>query len=131
MPEPSSDDRHSRGLAMFEEVYGNVVPAPPPGAAAAFDLLIIEQQFAEVWSRRALSIPLRRLLTIGVVAANGGYDTLELQFRRALQTGELTVEQVREVAMHLITYVGTPASGDLLRVSENAIASHLTSEETT
>ena len=49
---------------------------------------------------------------------------IELQFRRVLETGELTVEQVREVVIHLITYVGTPSSGDLARVGEAAIAAH-------
>src|SRR5687768_4752892 len=113
MSEQSRDDRRARGLAMFQEVYGDVVPAPPPGAVPAFELLILDQQFAEVWSRRALSIPLRRLLTIGVVAATGGVDTLQMQFRRCLDVGELTVEQVREAAIHLITYVGTPAAGGI------------------
>ena len=32
MNEQSEDDRRARGLAMFREVYGDVVPAPPPGA---------------------------------------------------------------------------------------------------
>lgn len=125
MSETAHDDRRARGLAMFKEVYGDVVPAPPPGGTPAFELLILDQQFAEVWSRRALSIPLRRLLTIGVVAATGGVDTLQMQFRRALQTGELTVEQVREAAIHLITYVGTPAAGGILAASEAAITAHL------
>ena len=125
MTELSQDERRARGLAMFQEVYGDIVPAPPPGAAPAFELLILDQQFAEVWSRRALSIPLRRLLTIGVVAATGGVDTLQMQFRRTLDVGELTVEQVREAAIHLITYVGTPAAGGILAASEAAITAHL------
>ena len=118
------DDRRARGLAMFREVYGDTVPTPPGGTVAAFELLVIDQQFAEVWARPALSIPLRRMLTIGVLAAGGHYDTLEIQFRRVLQTGELTVEQVREVVIHLVSYVGMPASGGLFRVSEAAIAAH-------
>ena len=93
-------------------------------SADFFDLLILDQQFAEVWSRRALAVPSRRLLTMGVLAATGRFEVLELQFRRALQTGELTVEQVREIVIHLITYVGTPASGALHRASEAAIAAH-------
>lgn len=124
-PEESSEERRARGLAMFQEVYGEVVPAPPPGAVRAFELLVLEQQFAEVWARRALAIPLRRLLTMGVVAARAEYSTLELQFRRALQAGELTVEQAREAAIHLISYAGTPAAGGILAASEGAIAAHL------
>ena len=122
---PSTPEaRRARGLAMFREVYGDDAPLPAGGSAAFFDLLVIDQQFAEVWSRRALAVPPRRLLTMGVLAATGRFEILELQFRRALQTGELTTEQVREVVIHLITYIGTPASGQLHRASEAAIAAH-------
>ncbi len=118
----SNDARRARGEAMFREVYGENAPRPAGGAAEFFDLLVLEQQFAEVWSRRALPIPSRRLLTTGVLAALGRADILEIQFRRTLETGELTAEQVREVVIHLISYVGTPWSGDLYRAGEAAIA---------
>lgn len=122
--EESADDRRERGLAVYREVYGEDAALPPGGAAEFFDLLIIDQQFAEVWSRRALPIPMRRLLTMGVLAATRRFDILELQFARALETGELTEEQVREVVIHLISYVGTPSSGDLYRASEAGIQAH-------
>ena len=109
---------------MYREVYGDDAALPEGGEADFFDLLIIDQQFAEVWSRRALPVPSRRLLTIGVLAATRRFDILELQFKRVLQTGELTAEQVREVVIHLISYVGTPSSGDLHRASEAAIRAH-------
>jgi len=122
--EESADDRRERGLAVYREVYGEDAALPPGGAAEFFDLLIIDQQFAEVWSRRALPISMRRLLTMGVLAATRRFDILELQFARALETGELTEEQVREVVIHLISYVGTPSSGDLYRASEAGIQAH-------
>jgi len=122
--EESAEDRRERGLGVYREVYGQHAALPPGGSAECFDLLIIEQQFAEVWSRRALPIPMRRLLTMGVLAATRRFDILELQFARVLETGELTEEQVREVVIHLISYVGTPSSGDLYRASEAGIQAH-------
>jgi 4-carboxymuconolactone decarboxylase len=122
MAELSSEDRRALGLAMFAEVYGDVVPAPPPGTSPAFDVLVVDQLFAEVWSRRALPIAQRRLLTMGVIAARGEYGSLENNFLRVLQTGELTVEQVREVAIHLIAYAGVPASGGISGSCNSAIA---------
>ncbi len=121
----SAMERRERGLAMYREVYGDNAILPPGDSAEFFDLLIIDQQFSEVWSRRALPIPSRRLLTIGVLAATRRFDIIEIQFKRALETGELTPEQVREVVIHLVSYVGTPSSGDLYRVSEAAIAAHV------
>jgi alkylhydroperoxidase/carboxymuconolactone decarboxylase family protein YurZ len=120
----TSDDRRAAGRAAYEAVYGDIVPAPPPGAAPAFELLGIDQQFAEVWTRPGLAIPERRLLTIGVLASVGNWSSLELVTYRALQTGELTPASLREVVIHLISYLGTTKAGDLLAVSERAIATH-------
>jgi 4-carboxymuconolactone decarboxylase len=109
---------------MYREVYGDDALLPEGGQAEFFDLLIIDQQFAEVWSRRALPIAARRLLTMGVLAATQRFELLELQFKRVLATGELTVEQVREVVIHLVSYVGTPSSGELFQAGEAAITAH-------
>ncbi len=125
MSEGTEDsERRSRGLEMYREVYGDDAPLPAGGSAEFFELLIIDQQFAEVWSRRALPITARRLLTMGVLAATHRFDILQLQFGRTLATGELTAEQVREIVIHLITYIGTPSSGDLHRAAEAAIAAY-------
>jgi hypothetical protein len=99
MSEPAEDDRRARGLAMFQEVYGDIVPAPPPGAAPAFELLIGSSPKcghdapyryrcggyspSVSWQRRAESTPCR--CSSGVT----------------LDVGELTVEQVRKAAIDL------------------------------
>jgi 4-carboxymuconolactone decarboxylase len=114
-------DRWERGLAVYREVYGDDAVVFERGQAPFFDLML-EQLFAEVWSRPALDVPSRRLLTMGVLAAQHRFETLGSQFARALSAGELTVEQVREVVVHLVPYVGYPSSGDLFRVGEEAIA---------
>jgi 4-carboxymuconolactone decarboxylase len=109
---------------MYREVYGDNAIIPEGDSAEFFDLLIIDQQFSEVWSRRALPIPSRRLLTMGVLAATRRFDILELQFKRVLENGEMTAEQVREVVIHLVSYLGTPSSGDLYQAGEAAIREH-------
>ena len=124
-----SKERRAKGLEMYREVYGDNAALPEGGQAEFFDLLIIDQQFAEVWSRRALPIPMRRLLTMGVLAATRRFDILELQFKRVLENGELTAEQVREVVIHLVSYLGTPSSGDLYQAGETAIAAHSSAEQ--
>ena len=85
---------------------------------------MIAQLFGEVWTRPGLEIDERRLLVMGVLAAQGRFDTLGIQFGRALASGEMSVATVREVVVHLIPYVGYPSSSDLFRVSETAIAAH-------
>ena len=121
-PAPIVDpERYERGLARYREIYGADAVVFEPGQAEFFDLMIA-QLFGEVWTRPALAIPERRLLVMGVLVAQHRFDVLQIQFTCALQQGELTVEQVREVVIQLLPYVGYPASADLYRVSEAAVA---------
>jgi 4-carboxymuconolactone decarboxylase len=120
--EPTDESRRERGLAKYREVYGPDAFVFDEGQSDFFDLML-SQLFGEVWARPALEVPQRRLLVMGVLAAQRAFDTLGIQFSRCLEGGELTAQQVREVAIHLIPYVGYPSSSDLYRVSEVAIAS--------
>ena len=120
------DERRALGLDVYRQVYGDDAVTMEPGQADFFDLMM-GHLFGEVWARPALAIDARRLLVMGVLAAQHRFDILGLQFSRTLANGELSVEQVREVAIQLIPYSGYPSSGDLYRVSETAIATHLES----
>jgi 4-carboxymuconolactone decarboxylase len=116
-------DRVARGTEMYHRVYGDDALTYPPGEADFFDLMM-GHLFGEVWSGAALDIPTRRLLVMGVLAAQHHFDILQTQFTRALETGELVVEQVREIVVQLVPYVGYPSSGHLARAAEAAIAAH-------
>lgn len=118
------DDRRARGLARYREVYGDDAVTFEEGQFAFFDLMM-EHVFDGVWNRPGLDVAQRRLLTMGVLAAQHHFDTLRLQFERCLRTGELDVDQVREVVVHLVPYVGYPSSGPLFGAGEAAIAAHL------
>lgn len=117
----SSSNRHETGAAMMQKVYAGIVPAPPEGQSAFGDLML-EQLFAEVWTREALTIRDRRLLTMGVIAAIGSPDIWGIQVGAALANGELSAEQARETLVHLAQYAGYPRVSSLLRVTEEAIA---------
>jgi 4-carboxymuconolactone decarboxylase len=114
------DDRYERGMATYLEVYGADAVVFERGTAPFFDVMI-EQLFAEVWTRPALSKAQRRLITMSVTAARGRFDTLRIQFERALLDGELTAEQVREFVLFVVPYVGYPFSGELHATAEAAI----------
>jgi 4-carboxymuconolactone decarboxylase len=120
---PVDDARWQKGVDTYRAVYGPEAFAFEQGQSDFFDLMM-GQLFGEVWARPALDIPARRLLVMGVLAAQHRFDTLQIQFTRALEAGELEVDQVREVVIHLIAYVGYPSSTDLFRVGEAAVAAH-------
>ena len=119
----SEADRRERGLKKFNEVYGGVVPAPPEGAMEFFDLML-EQLFAEVWTRPALSQRDRRLVTMGVIAALGEHDTFLIQARSALAKEELDPAALREMVIHLAHYAGYPRAAGLVTGVEKVIQEH-------
>jgi len=114
--------RRERGAEMLKKVYAGDVPVPPEGRSDFADLML-EQLFAEVWTREALPVRDRRLLIMGVIAALGEADTWKIQVRSALKNGELSAAQVRECLIQLAPYAGYPRVAGLLRASEEAIAS--------
>jgi 4-carboxymuconolactone decarboxylase len=117
----SDSERRERGLAKFNEVYCGDLPAPPEGAMAFFDVML-EQLFGEVWTRPALSLRDRRLVTMGVIAALGERDTFAIQVRSALKNGELSPDQLREMLIHLAPYAGYPRTAGLVGEVEKVIA---------
>ena len=112
--------RRARGAEMLAKVYAGDVVVPPEGASAFADLML-EQVFAEVWTRPALSIRDRRMLIMGAIAALGESLTWKIQVRAALKNGELTAEQAREALLQLVQYVGYPRAAGLLGPTEEAI----------
>jgi 4-carboxymuconolactone decarboxylase len=115
-----SDDVRSAGIAKMEEVYGfSVDPDTIPGRYVA---MTVDHLFGSVWTSDELDVRDRRLMTIGVLAAMGESDLLDIQFNRALERDELTVDQLREVVVHLTHYVGWPRSTGMNRTAENVIA---------
>jgi 4-carboxymuconolactone decarboxylase len=114
------EDRRAAGIAKMEEVYGfSIDPEEVPGPYAA---MTVDHLFGTVWTRDALGIRDRRLLTMGVLAALGKGDLLDIQFNSALEREELTEEQVREIVLHLTHYIGWPLSTGMNQSAENVIA---------
>ena len=107
------DDRRARGERMFREVYGDVVPLPPPEQRDDFLALMLDQLFAEVWTRGALQIRDRRLLIMGIIAALGEAELFALQGRAALANGELSQTQLEEIVIMLAQYVGYPRAAKI------------------
>ncbi|MBV8463867.1 MAG: carboxymuconolactone decarboxylase family protein [Acidimicrobiales bacterium] len=117
---PPPDDARRRGMAKMDEVYGfSVDPDQIEGAYVDFT---VDHLFGTVWTRPELALRDRRLLTIGALAALDQPALMEIQFRSALERDEVTVEQVREIVVHLTHYVGWPLSTSINEVAERVIA---------
>jgi 4-carboxymuconolactone decarboxylase len=106
----------SKGEATFSEVYGGELGGLPAAGASPFIDYMLETLFGVLWQDPALSIRERRLLVIGVLAAQGEDSTLAIQLRCALKRGELTQAQLPALATFLTQYVGYPRGSRLFRV---------------
>jgi 4-carboxymuconolactone decarboxylase len=109
------DDRYARGAEMYRAVYGRE-DVPVRGTSRYVDSMI-EQLFGEVWAADVLSIRDRRLLVMGVLAAQGFMDRVDMQLRRAHALGELDAEQVDEAVLHLAHYVGWAMASPLATIA--------------
>ena len=117
----ADSERRRRGAEMMTRVYAGDVEPPPAGQSAFVDLML-EQVFAEVWTREELSIRDRRLLLLGIIAALGEKDTFQIQVRAALKNGELAPRQVREALIMIANYAGYPRAAGLIGGTEQTIA---------
>jgi 4-carboxymuconolactone decarboxylase len=118
---PMSDsERRQRGLEMINKVYAGDVVTPPPGNA--FTDVMLEQLFAEVWSRDVLSIRDRRILLMGIIAEKGEPMTFGIQAKAAMKNGELEPAELRELLLMIAQYAGYPRAASLIGVIEQKIA---------
>jgi 4-carboxymuconolactone decarboxylase len=120
VPGRDPDSPRAQGIAKMEEVYGFSVD--PDEIAGPYVDFTVDHLFGAVWTRPELDIRDRRLMTIGVLAALGQPQLVEIQFQSALDRDELTEEQVREAVLHLTHYIGWPLSTGVNAVAEKVIA---------
>ncbi|MGD0242765.1 MAG: carboxymuconolactone decarboxylase family protein [Streptosporangiaceae bacterium] len=107
--EAGPDERRKRGLDTMSAVYGWDVQDGP----GDFFAVTVDHLFGDIWTRPGLTIRDRRLLVLGVLAAQGQVDLAEIQVKAALGNGELDADQLREAALFLTHYVGWPLGANL------------------
>lgn len=121
-----SDDeaRRQKGREMFQAVYGQQVPWRPEMEALPFQQLMLENLFGDVWGREAMSIRDRRLIIIGCIAAMAPDPSMliEIQLKSALERGELTRDQLREIPIILTQYIGYPRTVPVMQTVEKVLA---------
>lgn len=104
------DDVRRKGLEKMNEVYSWEMPNIE--GDAFFDLTV-DHLFGAIWTRPGLSMRDKRLMTLAVVTALGEQGLAEVQVNAALANGELTEDELKEVAIFLTHYVGFPRGAGL------------------
>ena len=104
------DELRRKGLEKMNEVYGWEMPNIE--GDAYFDLTV-DHLFGDIWNRPGLSMRDKRIMTLTVVTALGISDLAEIQANAALANGELTEEELKEMAIFLTHYLGFPLGSKL------------------
>jgi len=105
----SPDDRYDLGRNRLAEVDGS---AGKEVVDSLGDLgrYIVEFAFGDIYSRPGLSLRDRELITVAMLAAMGAREPqLDVHLRGALNVG-VTIEELREVMIHVAPYAGFPTA---------------------
>jgi 4-carboxymuconolactone decarboxylase len=103
-------ERSARGVALQEKIYG----LTPPEPQTPWEESIRDFVYAEVWNRPGLDLRSRFLIGIaGAALCRFPQSTIDGIAEGALRTGELTLAELREAALHLAVYGGW-GTGDLV-----------------
>lgn len=101
----TADERWARGARTFSEVTG--LPAPERGGDYVADV-VIDQVFAEIWTRPGLTRKERRWISITCACMTGAPVAIEAHFAGALRTGDISIDELREFVVHFAAYAGHP-----------------------
>jgi 4-carboxymuconolactone decarboxylase len=103
------DELRRKGLDKMNEVYGWEMPDMPGDYFA----LTADHLFGTIWTRPGLSMREKRMMTLTCVTALGISELAEIQVNAALHNEELTVEELKEMAIFLTHYLGFPLGSKL------------------
>jgi len=117
--------RYQAGMAVRRKVLGDG-HVDRAGALASdldrdFQAFIAEGVWGSVWTRQHFSLRERSIVTIALLAALGHDEELALHIRATRNTGA-TVDDVREVLLHVAAYAGVPAANHAFRIARTVYA---------
>lgn len=122
----STTDPLAAGMTVRRKVLGDAhvdrAIAATTQLTEEFQSLITRYAWGEIWSRPGLDVRTRRVLVIGTLVALGQWEELAMHVRAALAAGDLSANDVTEIALQQAIYCGVPAANAAFRVVSEVIA---------
>jgi 4-carboxymuconolactone decarboxylase len=103
------DELRRKGLEKMNEVYAWEMPDMP----GEYFALTVDHLFGTIWTRPGLSMRDRRMMLLAVLTALSQEALMEVQINAILSNEELTVDELKEMAIFLTHYVGFPLGSKL------------------
>ncbi|KZX59029.1 hypothetical protein A3709_15855 [Halioglobus sp. HI00S01] len=116
----SDEKRRAIGESTIRDVYAGDIVVPAEGYP--FTDIMLSTLFAEIWTRDALSMRDKRILLLGMIAAQGEKETFKIQTKAGVKRGELTPEDMRELHLFIAQYCGYPRAAAMLGPMEEGIS---------
>ena len=89
---------------------------------AEFQDLITRYAWDEIWNRMGLDHKTRRMMVITAMVALGRWEEYQLHVRAALQSGDLSENDIKEVLLQAAVYCGIPAANTAFRQAREVMA---------
>jgi len=115
-----SDDDLATGREIQTRLWPQMAtggtPRPAAKLAPDFYAWVAETAFGQIWSREALPVRDRSLVTVAMLAALGRTGELRAHLTGARNVG-LSQEELVEVLMQVAVYAGVPVANEALNVA--------------
>lgn len=109
------------GDAMWRTVMQGDPPVTP--SDGGFMDLTKNHVFGEVWSRPELGTRERRLISLTCTAYAPG-PALAIHVEKALESGDLSVDEIEAWIVHLAHYAGWPIAANVYTVTRPVLAKY-------
>ena len=123
-----NNKRYEDGARVMEELFSLEVRNGMEGIkhiSPDFWDMIVSFGFGDLYSRKALSLSQREIITLTALITQGAFDQLKVHLQAALNVG-LSKEEIIELIIHCTGYVGFPKAvqamgiaGEIFRESQN------------
>jgi 4-carboxymuconolactone decarboxylase len=101
---------------LWPQMATGGTPRPSAKLAPDFYAWVAETAFGKIWSRDALPVRDRSLITVAMLAALGKTNELRAHLAGARNLG-ISQEELVEVLMQVAVYAGVPAANEALTVA--------------
>ena len=110
-----TQELHDRGLKLRRELFGAAAVESRVAALGEFGAplqhIINAYAYGDIWSRPGLSLGVKSLAMIAMMAAAGKPAELRVHLKGALKNG-CTPEQIREILLLVALYCGIPSANE-------------------
>jgi 4-carboxymuconolactone decarboxylase len=122
----AADELFEKGMKARTQVLGTKYVeanlASSDDFMMTFQRAVTELAWGYAWSRPGLDQKTRSILTLGILAGLGRFQELGIYTNAALACG-VTVDEIKEILVHVTAYCGTPAGRQAFLAAHETIKS--------